>query len=310
MSKNENAIKAHGYYLKGKSLVEIAKIMDVSAATVRSWKARGKWDSLDATLAKKVQRVAKSRNPDAAADKAMLADIAENPALNGKESAFCLHYARTYNGAAAVRRAGYNTTENAAGIAYTLLQKPKIRDEIKRLKTLRNASILACAEDVVERYMQIAFADLTDYIAWGRVKVDVMGPFGPIEIDGKVLTREVNELRFMESDSVDGTLLSEVKQGKDGASVKLSDRMKALDWLSKYFELNPADAHRREYDRRRLALEALRTQTATTADESQSGAPDDGFLQALGAQAGGLWADGGDAPPGSADDEDEGGTKA
>ena len=31
---------------------------------------------------------------------------------------------------------------------------------------------------------------------------------------------------------MDGTLIGEVKQGKDGASIKLPDRMKALQWLS------------------------------------------------------------------------------
>jgi len=35
-------------------------------------------------------------------------------------------------------------------------------------------------------------------------------------------------------DEVDGTLIQEVKQGKDGASVKLMDRMKALELLGKH----------------------------------------------------------------------------
>ena len=36
---------------------------------------------------------------------------------------------------------------------------------------------------------------------------------------------------------MDGTILSEVKQGKDGASIKLSDRMKALQWLSDHMNI-------------------------------------------------------------------------
>jgi phage terminase small subunit len=36
---------------------------------------------------------------------------------------------------------------------------------------------------------------------------------------------------------MDGTILTEVKQGKDGASIKLADRMKALEWLAEHMDL-------------------------------------------------------------------------
>ena len=39
------------------------------------------------------------------------------------------------------------------------------------------------------------------------------------------------------SSEVDGTLIAEVKQGKDGASIKLPDRMKALEWLTKHMDM-------------------------------------------------------------------------
>ena len=53
----------------------------------------------------------------------------------------------------------------------------------------------------------------------------------------KQLTKIVNTVRFKDSTEVDGTILSEVKQGKDGASIKLSDRMKALQWLSDHMNM-------------------------------------------------------------------------
>ena len=49
--------------------------------------------------------------------------------------------------------------------------------------------------------------------------------------------QEVNTVRFRESVEVDGTLITEVKQGKDGASIKLADRMKALAWLAEHMNL-------------------------------------------------------------------------
>lgn len=49
--------------------------------------------------------------------------------------------------------------------------------------------------------------------------------------------KEVNSVRFRESSMIDGTLITEVKQGKDGASIKLADRMKALNWLAEHMDL-------------------------------------------------------------------------
>ena len=51
------------------------------------------------------------------------------------------------------------------------------------------------------------------------------------------VTKIVNVVQFRESDEVDGTLISEVRQGKDGASIKLADRMKALEWLSEHMDM-------------------------------------------------------------------------
>ena len=70
-----------------------------------------------------------------------------------------------------------------------------------------------------------------------------MAMYGPVKIkdpetgEEKQLTKIVNTVRFKDSSEVDGTILSEVKQGKDGASIKLSDRMKALQWLSDHMDM-------------------------------------------------------------------------
>ena len=43
---------------------------------------------------------------------------------------------------------------------------------------------------------------------------------------------------------MDGTLIAEVKQGKDGASVKLMDRMKAMNWLTDHMDLATEEQRR------------------------------------------------------------------
>ena len=141
------------------------------------------------------------------------------------------------------------------------LTNPRIRVEIQRLKEIKRQSLFADVDDLVEKQMRIAFADLSDYIEWGREEVPVMAAFGPVQVTDpetgeKVpLMKEVNAVRFKESSQVDGSVLEEVKVGRDGASVKLANRDKALQWLSTYFMANPMDQHKVEYDQKRLELE-------------------------------------------------------
>lgn len=123
------------------------------------------------------------------------------------------------------------------------LRKPKIELEIRSLKQNRLNREFLSEEDIFQMYMDIAFADITDYVSFGRETVEVMGAFGPVQVKNEktgkkeILKREINTVRFKESDSVDGRLISEIKQGKDGASIKLADRMKALQWLSDHMDL-------------------------------------------------------------------------
>ncbi|WP_420540559.1 terminase small subunit (plasmid) [Paenibacillus polymyxa] len=62
-----------------------------------------------------------------------------------------------------------------------------------------------------------------------------------------------NYVSFKNSDEIDGTLVSEVKQGKDGVSVKLHDKTKALDVLTKYMDLLP-DKHKRMVEDEKLKI--------------------------------------------------------
>lgn len=44
---------------------------------------------------------------------------------------------------------------------------------------------------------------------------------------------------FKESDEVEGGIITEVKIGRDGVVVKLGDKMKAMEMLTKYFGMLP-----------------------------------------------------------------------
>lgn len=119
------------------------------------------------------------------------------------------------------------------------------------------------AKDVLQKYIDIAFADATDFAKFGKKEVQAMGAFGPLEDeDGNPIMVEVNYVDFIDSSKIDGTIITEVKKGKDGVSVKLADKMKALEMLSKYFDLlSENDKKRLQEEKLKAEIEKIRLET-------------------------------------------------
>ena len=236
--------QARELFLKGKKLIEISELLGVPEGTIRSWKNRYNWDN--ATLQKK-RNVAKEKMTSKTVTTQDIVpeveSVIQNPDLSDKQRLFCLYYVRCFNATKAYRKAYGCAYSTAAVEGFNTLRNPKIQNEIQALKQSRLNREFLDEHDIFQKYMDIAFADITDYVEFGREKVQVIGAFGPVEVKNpetgkkEPLIKEVNTVRFRESGEVDGTLISEVKQGKDGASIKLLDRMKALDWLAEHMDL-------------------------------------------------------------------------
>lgn len=145
--------------------------------------------------------------------------------------------------------------------------------------------------DIFQKYMDIAFADLTDYVEFGTEEEPVMAMYGPVKVEDpetgkkKQLTQTVNVVRFKKSSEVDGTILSEVKHGRNGSSIKLADRMKALQWLSDHMEIATAEQAAR-LDLLKAQAEFARMKSQTDNDDQIE---DDGFLEALNGTAAEDW---------------------
>lgn len=231
-------------------LVEIASQLNLSPGTIRGWKSKDKWDSkLNGTFQTNTERSKQKKNKKneftalTVPSFLEVESVIQNPDLSDKQRLFCLYYVRCFNATKAYQKAYGCAYTTALGTGYKLLENTEIKTEIQRLKQSRLNREFLDEHDIFQKYMDIAFADITDYVEFGREKVQVMGAFGPVEVKNpetgkkEPLLKEVNTVRFRESGEVDGTLISEVKQGKDGASIKLLDRMKALDWLAEHMDL-------------------------------------------------------------------------
>ena len=270
--------KAYELYKKGVKLIEISKELDVPAGTIRRWKSTYGWDS------ERSDKKANVRN-EKKREKKLVADedverVMENAELTEKQRLFCLYYIRYFNATKAYQKAYGTDREIAMAAGSRMLRNVKVKEEIQNLKQNRLNREMIDEHDIFQKYIDIAFADITDFVEFGQKEVQVMSMYGPVEVkdpetgEKKPLMKMVNTVTFRESADVDGSLISEVKQGKDGASIKLADRMKALDWLADHLDLAT------EEQRARIALLKARSEAGGTEEIA-----DDGFLEALNGSA-------------------------
>lgn len=282
---NEKLEEAYKLYKAGMKLIDIANKLDLPPGTVRRWKSTYKWDEENQSERsdKKSERSEKNRKIKAVAEE--VNEVIENTELTDKQRLFCIYYVRCFNATKAYQKAyecGYTT---AVTNGPALLRNARIKEMILQLKQERLNREFLSEEDIFQKYMDIAFADITDYLEFGTEEVPVMAMYGPVKVkdeetgEEKQLTKIVNVVRFKESCNIDGTILSEVKQGKDGASIKLSDRMKALQWLSEHMDLAT--------EKQKAEIAVLQAKVQTPEAEAE----DDGFLEALNGSAREDWSD-------------------
>ncbi len=265
----EVRINAEKDYMDGMKYKDIAKKYGVTINTVKSWKTRYKWSKdKKKGVHTKVKKVCTQKRKVQRVVEEAVEQVIENPDLTDKQRLFCVIYIRCFNATKAYQKAYGCNYETAMVRGSELLRNVKVRDEIKLLKQNRLNHEMLDESDIFQRYMDIAFANITDFVEFGQEEVPVMAKYGPVEIKdpgtGKKvpLTKRVNTVRFKESSEVDGALISEVKQGKDGASIKLLDQMKAMQWVSDHMDLATEE--------QRARIEKLRSEIkASESDQVQ-----------------------------------------
>lgn len=223
-----------------KPLREIADELGLPVGTIRGWKAKDQWNGTQEekrSAPKNTERSKKKMEQKKKIMKKVVASVEANEELTEKQRLFCVYYIQNFNATQAYLKAygcSY-TTANVEG--WACLVKPSIKAEIERLKEIRNANVMVCEEDIVERMMRIAFADITDVA----------------EFDGYDVT-------VKSSGAVDGAVINSVEATKFGLKVKLADRQRALEWLADYFGMRPSDKHKAAYDNARLEIERDKVQ--------------------------------------------------
>ncbi|MGL5715488.1 MAG: terminase small subunit [Paraclostridium sp.] len=194
-----------------KGIMEIiAKAVGVTSATVRTWKSRQKWS---ATLKK-----GKTQQKNAT-QKKIEKKIATSK-LTEKQKKFCSYYIQSFNATQSAIKAGY-AKDSAYTEGYRLLINAEVKKHLTELKELYAQDDYMETKRIVERHKQIAFADLRDYI-------DENGSLKNLsDVDGTL----IKKITVKESSNSQGSSSS--------SSIELEDRSKSLEFLTKFYGLDP-----------------------------------------------------------------------
>lgn len=281
--RNPNREKAYELWLKDKErlLVDIAKELNERPSTIRKWKSQDNWERSDSEESApiKKERSIKVDGPPRL--------VIDNDELTEQQKLFCLYYLQSFNATKAYRQAYQCDYRTAHANSYRLMANDGIKKELHRLKAELQQDMFVDVKDLMMEYIKQAFTDITDFVEFGTETeiYELEKPIVTDEVDenGMPIVKTTGELRYSyvnlkNGAEVDGSLIQEVKKGKDGVSVKLYDKQKAMSELMKY-----------------LGGDRLReAQIAATIAKNKDGSEefdmeDDGFLEALESEGEELW---------------------
>ena len=260
----ETKQQAKELWLQGKKYREISEITGIKESSIKSLASRAwKKEKLQPTKKKVATLVADADKDKGPPETELLPEEIEtlnNEELTEKQRLFCLYYVRWFNATKAYQKAYSCDYFTAAANGPRLLGNARIKDaKIKQT--------MYSTEDYFQKMIDIAYSDVTDYLSFGQEEAQ----------DKNGNTFMMNVINLKESCDVDGTLIQEVKQGKDGIAVKLVSKEFALKWLDKHYS--------EATDLQKAQIEQLRAQTDKLKADNEN-APDDSTQCAMDAITG------------------------
>lgn len=277
-------------YENGMKYKDIAKKYDVTINTVKSWKTR-KWNKTNEEADKKSVHTKekgvhtkKKRTHTEESTRERLSIVEEslskeNSDLTDKQWLFCRYYTKYWNATKAYQKVYDCDYMQAMSNGSRLLRNDKIRAEISAIKQDIADGIMIESRAVLQKWIDIAFADISDYVAWGTEKRLIPDVFVGRDANNKKVFKDkeidVNYVHLKSSSNIDTSIVTEIKEGKDGVTVKLADKMKALDFLTKYMDL----LNDNELKQLKIEKELIAIRKANGDDHEEY--EDDGFIEAL-----------------------------
>jgi phage terminase small subunit len=248
--RSPNRDKAFDIYIQYKGSItnrEIANMLNEDEKKIAVWKQRDKWNKDINVVQQKKKHCTTNKKVNKKSKKEPMPqevkEVLENTELTDKQRLFCVIYAKRQNATKAYQKAYKCTYETAMVEGCKSLKKPKIKEQINRLLEAElNKEFLK--KGLVQKYKDIAFSDIGDYVDFGKryvpqwTKNDEGEEVPAIDPNtGEQKIKEYSYIDLKDSISVDTSLITEVSEGRDGIKIKLPDKLKAMDMLVKISNL-------------------------------------------------------------------------
>lgn len=215
---------------------------NVSEGTIKSWAKQDKdkgqpWIKPTQPKPKNQNKRLRKKVEVEEVKELIVKDSNETLELPEKQRLFVAEYLKDFNATRAAMTVGYSKN-TAKEQGCRLLTHANVQREVKRQTEVLFDSIGLSAQRILMEYMKIAYADINDYLDFGQKEMAIIKNGEPLlDKEGNPVVKTTNYVNFKDSSEVDTSLIQEVKLGKDGASIKLYDKMKAMEMLAKYMNL-------------------------------------------------------------------------
>ncbi|MFP7199699.1 terminase small subunit [Lysinibacillus halotolerans] len=259
----------------------IAEMLGVPEKTIGSWKSKAKdnWDAkLNGVLQKDERSTPKEKKSNTKKNKEVVESVdvieLENDDFTDKQRLFISYYVKYWNATKAYQKAYGCSREVALTNGPRLLRDARIKEEVIRVRDGITEEAILDKRTLIQKWIDIAFADITDYIQFGKVEEIVYDESGQpsLDMNGNVKTWTRNFVNLNDSDEIDGTLITEVKQGKDGITVKLADKMKAMEYLTKHLDLlNDSEKKQLQIEQQKLNITKTEAEIEKLTGDKDSG---------------------------------------
>lgn len=213
------------YETSSTTLKSLAEKYQVKATTLRSRKNREHWQRATKKVATRHNNVATQISDE----------LEANSELTEKQKLFCLFYLQRFNATWAYQQAYKVSHEVALRAGPRLLGNVGVKRQLTELKNQQRADLYVTADDIAHEYAKQAFAslgDVLDYKVHEELVTDTDGNVF-LDTDDNPVKKHVADIYLKPSDQIDWSLVQDIHRGKDGLVVKLYDKQKALDSLSK-----------------------------------------------------------------------------
>ena len=172
--------------------------------------------------------------------------------LTNKQKKFIDEYLKDLNATQAAIRAGYSE-KTAYSIGIENLRKPEIQEKIKQRQQELSEQAEVTQSLLIQELLKVVKFDIGEYVNYKTVKA-IDGYDG----DGQPIIGYQQVIDLKDSETVDTSLIQEVKSSRGTVSIKAYDKIKAIEMLGKHLGLFEGPEIQKLIDQLQKDIEELR----------------------------------------------------